>query len=79
MSVNWRNAASGRRTLIPHNFFNELRTQDTSRVRKNQFPYEKFFRTMLYWTPLLVDAAEPVEVFGGHPGPGEISLKAVVH
>ena len=35
MSVNWRNAASGRRILIPHNFFNELRTQDTSRVRKN--------------------------------------------
>ena len=29
MSVNWRNAASGRRTLIPHNSFNEVRTQDT--------------------------------------------------
>ena len=37
MSVNWRNAASGRRTLIPHNFFNELRTQDTSRLRKKAF------------------------------------------
>ena len=30
MSINWRNAASGRRTLIPHNFFDELTTQPTS-------------------------------------------------